>query len=420
MSMKRSKKLAMGVALLAFTLPLGLAAQTPDAPKPADTPTPAAEAPAPPPDPLAGITSVLHGVNLTALADIYYAYNSDNPPGSGGTYLVGGVPQGTVTEPFSFRNDRFGLNLIELQLDKPVDKTSPLGFRVALGFGDAMSAINGAPGSGGDGDNSSTQYLKEGYLSYMAPIGKGLQLDFGKYVTSAGAEVIETNQNWNYSRSLLFYFAIPYYHFGARAKYNFNDKWSITGFANNGWNNVVSSNSGKTGGFSLNWNATKKLTLTETYLAGPGGPGFAGDNGHWNHLSDTVLAYNPTAKLSLVGNFDYDYQGKSSLTGTNADYTGVAGYARYQVTPKVAVVARGEYFNDHDGLGTGAPQHLWETTGTIERTFAGHLISRLEYRHDESNKDFFPYGGPTEAGQAFVGGQNTVDIGLIFVLQPAQ
>ena len=97
----------------------------------------------------------------------------------------------------------------------------------------------------------------------MAPIGKGLQIDVGKFVTPAGAEVIETNQNWNYSRSLLFYDAIPYYHFGARAKYTFNDKWSITGYATNGWNNVVTTNTGKTGGFSLAWNATKKITLTE-------------------------------------------------------------------------------------------------------------------------------------------------------------
>ncbi len=135
----------------------------------------------------------------------------------------------------------------------------------------------------------------------MAPLGKGLQFDFGKFVTPAGAEVIETNQNWNYSRSLLFYYAIPYYHFGARAKYTFNDKWSITGYATNGWNNVVATNSGKTGGVSLAWNATKKVTLTETYLAGPGGPGFTGGQRIWNNLTDTVLAYNPTAKLSLHG-----------------------------------------------------------------------------------------------------------------------
>jgi hypothetical protein len=407
--------MALGLALVACTLPVGLSAQTSDAPAtpPAAAPaaTEATATPAPAPSPLAGITSVLGGVNLTGLADVYYGYNANHPAG------------GTVTEPFTPFNNNFGLNLIELQLDKPVDKTSPLGFRVALGFGDAMTAINNAS-QNNDGTNATAQYLKEGYLSYMAPIGKGLQFDFGKYVTPAGAEVIETNQNWNYSRSLLFYYAIPYYHFGARAKYTFNDKWSITGFATNGWNNIVSSTSGKTGGASIAWNATKKVTLTETYLGGPGGPGFngpgfIGSNGTWNHLTDTVLAYNPTAKLSLQANFDYDHQEKFGNgitfgTGKGADYAGIAAYAKYAFNPKVAVAGRYEYFNDHDGLATGKAQHLNEVTGTIERKFAGHLISRVEYRHDDSNQDdFFRRGG-----SSFVKGQSTVDAGLVFVLEP--
>ena len=76
-------------------------------------------------------------------------------------------------------------------------------------------------------------------------MGKGLQVDIGKFVTPAGAEVIETKDNWNYSRGLLFSYAIPYYHFGMRAKYAFNDKYALTGFFVNGWNNVVDNNSGK-------------------------------------------------------------------------------------------------------------------------------------------------------------------------------
>ena len=49
---------------------------------------------------------------------------------------------GTATEPFTITNSQFSLNLIELQLDKPVDKSSPLGFRVAFGFGKAINAVN--------------------------------------------------------------------------------------------------------------------------------------------------------------------------------------------------------------------------------------------------------------------------------------
>jgi hypothetical protein len=356
----------------------------------------AAVAPTPAPNPMAGINSVLGGVTLTGLADVYYGYNANHPV------------NGTATEPFLSTNDQFSLNLIELQLDKVPDKTAPLGFRIAFGFGQAMNAVN----STDPGGLAFAQYLKEGYLSYMAPLGKGLQVDVGKFVTPMGAEVIETNQNWNYSRSLLFNYAIPYYHFGARAKYAFNDKWTVTGFAVNGWNNIIENNSGKTGGVSIGWNATKKITITESYLAGPE---TVATHNSWRNMTDTVIAYNPTAKLSLQANVDYGRQQKLLAAGTPADWSGIAGYVKYAFSPKVAAAGRYEYFNDHDGFTTGKAQHLNEVTGTLERRIAGHLLSRLEYRHDDSNQNFFQRGGPS-----FVKGQTTVDAGLVFVLEPSE
>jgi len=441
MQVKRLCSMALGFVFLACTLSVGVMAQTssaetdrriadlekqleairtelnalktaPAAPTPAPMTHEAAAATpatAPAPNPLAGITSVLGGVNLTGLVDAYYGYNANHPT------------DGTATEPFQFENGQFNLNLLELQLDKPVDKTTPLGFRVALGFGQAILAVNGTPFELAR-NLPAAQYLKEGYMSYMAPVGKGLQIDVGKFVTSAGAEVIETNQNWNYSRSLLFYYAIPYYHMGARAKYTFNDKWSVTGFAMNGWNNVVATNTGKTGGLSIGWNPNKKLSITETYLAGPLDRFGTGDNGPWNHLSDTVVTYNPNAKLSLMANIDYDFDTGALGKGKSGDYAGIAAYAKYALTPAVAVAGRYEYFNDHDGFATGIPnyittakgQHLNEFTGTIERKIAGHLLSRLEVRHDESNQRFFQRGSLSA-----VKGQTTVDAGLVFVLEPS-
>jgi len=436
--MKRLCSMAMGFLFLACTLPAGLAAQTSSAdtdkkiadlekqldavraqiealkaaPAPTPAPAPAAAAvatpaPAAAPNPLAGITGVLGGVNLTGLVDAYYGYNANHPP------LGIGHVGNTATEPFQFTNGQFSLNLLELQIDKPVDKTTPLGFRVALGFGQAINAVNNTGSDVSSALPGVQQYLKEGYLSYFAPIGKGLQIDAGKFVTPAGAEVIETNQNWNYSRSLLFTYAIPYYHFGARMKYTFNDKWSVTGYAVNGWNNVVATNTGKTGGLSIGWNATKKLTVTETYLAGPRDLYGTGNNGPWNHLTDTVIAYNPTAKLSLQANIDYDRIEEFGEGQKPADYAGIAGYIRYQVRPNAALAARYEYLNDHDGFATGRGQHMNEFTGTLERKIAGHLLSRVEYRHDDSNQNFFQ-----RSSNGPVKGQTTVDVGLVFVLEP--
>lgn len=156
MSFKRLALKAVGVLLIACALPLAMAAQTSDTDKklielekqldalkaqieamkaappaaaPAATataaPAPAAApAAAPAKDPLAGISSVLGGVNLTGLVDAYYGYNANHP-----NLANNG---GTLNEPFTFVNNQFSLNLLELQLDKPVDKDSRLGFRTAF------------------------------------------------------------------------------------------------------------------------------------------------------------------------------------------------------------------------------------------------------------------------------------------------
>jgi hypothetical protein len=85
------------------------------------------------------------------------------------------------------------------------------------------------------------------------------------------------------------------------------------------------------------------------------------------------------------------------------------------------VAARYEYLNDHDGfatpislLGIAQGQHMNEFTGTVERKIAGHLLSRLEYRHDSSNQPFFTRGNSIGSAK----GQSTVDAGLVFVLEP--
>ena len=390
--------------------------------------TPAA-APTPAANPLSGLASVLGGATVTGLVDGYYTYNTNQPANHGFSPDL----------LFNPRSNQFGLNLIELGLVKTPDKDSRLGYDVTFGFGEAMNVVNA---SGADSVNQSlavntgghgfgfAQNLKEGYLSYLAPVGKGLQLNVGKFVTPAGAEVIESNANWNYSRSLLFYYAVPFYHYGANAKYAFNDKIAVTGYVVNGWNDVVHdvstgySNSGKTGGVSLAWTPNKKWAITETWLGGPGAVQTDGDS--WRNLTDTVITYTPNAKLSLMVNGDYGRVNKPIGFAQSVDWYGGAGYIKYQFNPKVAFATRYEYYGDPDGYTTSASelpqfafaggQHLQEVTATLERKFATHLISRLEYRYDMSNKNFFPLGGT----HAATNNQNTVSAGMIFVLEPNQ
>jgi hypothetical protein len=378
---------------------------------PAPAPTAAvlpAGAPAGAPAPT-GLAGLLGPTTLSGFVDVYYGYNSNQP-----------ASRTTALRNFDINSGQFGLNMIELIADKPPDAAaSRVGYHVSLGFGQAMNLVNasepsppltpGTPAAPITTETNFDQYLKEGYLSYLAPAGKGLQIDVGKFVTNAGAEVIETKDNWNYSRSLLFSWAIPYFHFGVRAKYVFNSKVSLTGFLVNGWNNSVDNNSGKTTGFTLAVNPTKKLALAENYYVGPEQ---TNNNSNFRHLTDTVVTYNPTGKLSLMANYDYGHEAFSSASP--AWWSGIAGYIKYAPNAKWAVATRGEWFKDHNGFATGAAQNLGEFTLTLERMVASKIITRLEFRRDMSDHDVFP-----DHLTGLSDSQNTVTLGMVYAFSSA-
>jgi hypothetical protein len=353
---------------------------------PASPELPQAMAPAPAP-PSPSLSGLLGSTTLTGYVDTYYGYNFNHNPTATTTYRA-----------FDYNAQTLGLNLVELMVDKGPSDDSRYGYRVAVGYGQAINAVNAAE-PGGPGFD---QYLKEAYFSYLAPVGKGLQVDFGKFVTPAGAEVIESRDNWNYSQGILFSYAIPFYHFGLRAKYTLSPKASITGFLVNGWNDVVDNNTGKTYGFSLALNPSSKFGLIQNYLAGPETKGI---NTGWRQLSDTVVTISPTPKFSFMANYDY---GHDRPLGVPVYWTGIAGYLKYAFTDRYTVATRYEYYNDHDGFTTGSPQHLHTMTGTLQRKVGNNLITRLEYRRDLSNQPVFLKGTTP------VLNQDTVTAGLMF------
>jgi hypothetical protein len=386
------------------------------APATAATSAPTAAAPAAP-----TIASLLGPTTLSGFVDTYYGYNANQPSN-----------RTTALRNFDIDSNQFALNMLELVADKAPDPAaSHLGFHIALGFGEAMNLINGTevaspnvptsafPGIKGYATappgtiTNFDQNLKEAYLEYL--IGKKLQINVGKFVTPAGAEVIESKDNWNYSRSLLFSWAIPYFHFGASAKYTFNSKFSLTGYLVNGWNDSVDNNGGKTGGFSAAWTPTAKWSLTENYLGGPEQPS---DNTDFRNLTDTVITYTPNAKLSLMANYDYGHDHIPGFLTPGVDSTvwwsGIAGYIKYAPNDKWYIATRGEWFDDHNGAATLVPQEVSEFTLTLQRMLAGKLMSRLEYRYDTSTKDVFADNAGFPKGD-----QSTLTLGLIYVFSSA-
>lgn len=346
-----------------------------------------------------GALKFFRDVEVSGIVDGYYSYNNNK------------VDMFTQGRAFDVRHNAFSLQLAKLTLQKANSKDSPLGFRVDLGLGETVDRIISVSDSS---RNDATKHVLQAYASYVAPVGSGLTIDFGKMYTPIGLEVIETKDNFQYSRGWLFAFG-PYYHAGFRAKYAFNDKVALTGFLFNGWDNVfennVASNASKTVGFQLGLTPTKKFAITGTYLAGPEAPlanvpdVSARDN--WRHVVDSVVNYYVTDKLTLAGNFVYGSDGDND--GVRGKWSGAAGYFKYAFNDRFAFSPRFEVFNDKDGLRTGVAQTVKDITLTQEMKLMNNFITRFEYRRDFSNQKFFT----NQAGVA-KDNQNTFILGISY------
>jgi Putative beta-barrel porin-2, OmpL-like. bbp2 len=333
--------------------------------------------------------SFFKNTEVSGFVDTYYSYNGNTPA----TRKAG------LERNFDVQHNSFSLNLLELALEKKPTADSRGGFRFDLDFGPTQGIVNAAE----PGDRTLLQNIGQAYLSYLAPAGNGLQIDIGKFVTPLGNEVIKTKDNWNYSRSLLFALAIPYYHMGVRATYSVSDKFTLAGFLVNGWNNVVDNNTGKTVAVQATVKPLPALTIAETYIAGPEQ---TDDNADWRHVSDTVATFTVTPKVSLAANYDY---GQDKESGATVKWQGIAGYLRFQPTAWFALSPRAEYYNDRDGFTTGMAQKLKEFTLTAEVKPKDGMIMRLEYRRDVSDIGFFLKNAAENSPH-----QNTFTIGFIY------
>jgi hypothetical protein len=378
--------LAAGAAILVATcLMVGTAAAQTGTPSDTQTATAPAAAPAAPAPP-----SAYHqvGMDFSFLFDGYVDANFNNPS-SGWNSL----------RNFDMRSDTLHFNMGKITIDRA---PGPVGFHLDVGFGEIFSVIHAA-----DQAAKGLKYIEQAYVDFKPKSWKGVEVDVGEFVSAAGAEVIDVNQNWNYSRSLLFAWAVPYYHFGIRTSFPVGAHFTGGVQLVNGWNNVYASNQGKLIGLNGAY-AWKKATWTNVWYGGPerdkNSPG-------WRNLFDSVVQVNPNDNLSLYLNFDY---GRNKNVGPDtAQWTGIAGAARRAVGKKGAITGRVELFDDVNGFSTGLAQTVKEFTLTGEYKFSGWLLSRLEFRDDWSSQPFFEKGqGNTSKNQP------TVLLGMVAYFGP--
>jgi hypothetical protein len=395
---KNPNRILLTMAGITLIIAMTAGAQTPVSPVLAATSTTADQPAAAPLAPAAPTWSV-GPMDLSGFIDGYYSYNANRPSDAA---------NGQVNDLYNFndKTDQFNLNAAKLTLNHDPD---PVGAHVDLLFGRANTLFNSVP-SNGKGDQ--LNYIEQAFVSVKPPTAKGLELDFGKFVTSAGAEVVESKDNWNYSRSLLFAWAIPYFHFGLRSSMPVSKAETIGVQVVNGWNNVSKANGGATVGLTSAY-VKPKYTWNLNYYTGP--ENSATQKGYRN-LIDSTLLLTPTPKFNAYINYDYGQNRDAKAAQGNSllnHWQGVAVAAREQVTGKSAVAGRFEYFRDYQGYSTGTVQELKEFTATYEYKAAAGLLARLEYRRDWSTAPSFHKGDT-----GMVDAQSTLTAGFVAFFGP--
>ncbi|MGH8672469.1 MAG: outer membrane beta-barrel protein, partial [Burkholderiales bacterium] len=343
----------------------------------------------------------LNGTKVRGWIDTHYVYNLNTPERSTvnanqGLSIVKGRNASIEGRTFDIHHDSFNLSLAELEIEK-VPELGGVGFKFDVAFGETqdiiIDTIKGAvgPAAASDSVTDFDKTFQHASVSYLAPIGRGLRVDAGKFVTHIGAETIETVKNWNYSHGFFYTYAIPFQDTGIHVSYPWTDTFYTDFYVLNGWNVTVDNNETKSFGPSIGWTPVPWASLYANYLVGPEQT----DNDEdWRHLVDAQLFLSPFERWNFLINFDWGLDENERAGPEDVTWWGLAGYARYKWNDYFEPSLRVEYYKDNDGFSTGVDQSLWGVTLTLNTKIGlgnsgSMLILRPELRYDSSNEDFF-------------------------------
>jgi hypothetical protein len=328
-----------------------------------------------------------------------WTHNFDDPAGD--------VNVGRV---FDFEDDDPTLNQLSVFIESAI-AASPdkfdIGFRLEpMWGGDARfihsnglfdyHGFSAFPGSPGTGDGPDEQFdLVQAYLTLNIPVGNGMLLKAGKFVTMHGYETINPTTNPLYSHTYLFNFAIPFTHTGVMLTYPLNKNWSVTGGVLRGWEQALEDNNDMVSFCGQVLYTGERVDLYFNLITGPEQ---ADNEDDYRTVFDFSLVWRATDRLTLVVNPDFGWESDAGSDSDYATWYGAAGYAIYKINDHLSAVGRLEYFNDDDGargLGTSVVE---ATLGLNimpmrDHPYGSGLLIRPELRWDHASDDIFDGGG---------------------------
>lgn len=307
-------------------------------------------------------------------------------------------PSNRITNLRGFDNRSRTLTLSNVAVDV-TGEHGPVTARIVLQLGSTGStyylAETAAPGSASVNATSAELWKYVQAATVSAKLPRDFSIETGLIPSPIGLEVIPIKDNWNWSRSNLF-FGLPFYHTGVHLLRPLGGGWTGKLHLYNGWNTVVDNNGYPSVAVSAAY-ASASTTAQLLYFGGIERPSGALEGRPWRHLFDALVQHAITDELSVAAQADAGFERND--VGTSAWLAG-ALYGKLALAPDVYAAVRGDVFYERvaEDATTTATAIFWPVawvasgTATLAYQPADGVSLRLEYRHDHAADDAY-FGG---------------------------
>lgn len=334
-------------------------------------------------------------ISIGLLVDGYYSYNATNAAVS----ALGSGNRNYLNDTDSMDT----LALAELSFDLTQGET---GIHVSAIYGQEVDTMlnRGLIFFGGIPYNQFA--IWEAYGSYHP--GNWI-FQYGKFASFLGFEVLQSDQDWNYSRSLMFT-SLPYRLTGFNAGYTSPDGlWDVTGYLDGSILYDFGPGSiARSYGLKLRYRPSGHVSFTLNGLTGPFG---TADNIFNQYYLEGIVQWKVMPKFSLA--LDGTLNDTFSLSNLDPPWRtlwGAALYGRYEIDPDWDVALRLEETQNLTPSFTTPPPPVTlgayntetrEVTLTLGHHFTEHILVRIEGRYDyalSNGQTWAPGSGPYAGG----------------------
>lgn len=260
------------------------------------------------------------------------------------------------------------------------------------------------------------RHLHRANVSYLAPVGKGLMVTAGLFNSLMGYESLYAKDNANYTRSWIAD-NTPYMMFGVNAEYPVSDVLTISAFIVNSYYHLARPNDLPSYGGRWAWKATPRVTLTQTFYAGPDQTDTSLE--FWRLYGNQIVEWKGE-DVTVAASFDIGTENIAGRVGSPRTFVmGGNLVVRWHITGPWSAAVRPEFYWDRNGRWTGAEQFVKAVTSTVEYKFPyrwTNTIVRVEHRYDESTGvggGFFKNGEIRPAVAGFTPGQHLLLLGVL-------